>query len=92
MHVEHHPLVKDFPEKLEQLHQLRQQDPSFARKAGIYEALDKQICHVEDGIETLDNETLNALKLERATLKDDIARDLKRAGGSCSGGCSSCCG
>jgi len=89
MHVEHHPLVKDFPEKLEQLHQLRQQDPEFARKAQTYEALDKQICRVEDGVELLDDEALSALKLERVSLKDDIARDLKRASGSC---CGRCCG
>jgi len=87
MHVEHHPLLKDFPEKLQQLQQLRQQDPNFARKVDVYEALDKRICRVEDGVETLDNEALSALKLERVTLKDDIARDLKRAGGSCCGGC-----
>ncbi|HCH75938.1 MAG TPA: GTP-binding protein, partial [Pseudomonas sp.] len=31
MHVEHHPLIKDFPEKREQLQKLRQEDPAFAR-------------------------------------------------------------
>jgi uncharacterized protein YdcH (DUF465 family) len=87
MHVEHHPLTKDFPEKREQLRQLLQQDPAFARKADAYEALDKQICRVEDGAEALDDEALSALKLERVVLKDAIARDLKRAGGSCCGGC-----
>ncbi|KJH83727.1 MULTISPECIES: YdcH family protein [Pseudomonadaceae] len=87
MHIEHHPLIKDFPEKREQLHQLRQQDPAFARKADTYEALDKQICRVEGGAETLDDEVLNALKQERVALKDDIVRDLKRASGSCCGGC-----
>ncbi|EIK53578.1 hypothetical protein YO5_07097 [Stutzerimonas stutzeri TS44] len=88
MHVEHHPLVKDFPEKREQLQKLRQEDPVFARKAEEYEALDKQICRVEDGVETLDDAALSALKQERVNLKDDIARDLKRAsGGSCCGGC-----
>lgn len=87
MHVEHHPLVKDFPEKREQLQKLRQEDPVFARKADEYEALDNRICRVEDGVETLDDAALNALKQERVNLKDDIARDLKRAGGSCCGGC-----
>ncbi|MBE7376158.1 YdcH family protein [Pseudomonas lopnurensis] len=89
MHVEHHPLTNDFPEKHEQLHKLRQEDPAFARKAEEYEALDKRICRVEDGIEPLDDAALNALKLERVNLKDDIARDLKRASGSC---CGACCG
>ncbi len=87
MHVEHHPLIKDFPEKREQLQKLRQEDPVFARKAEEYEALDKRICRVEDGVETLDDAALSALKQERANMKDDIARDLKRASGSCCGGC-----
>ncbi|HAW63466.1 YdcH family protein [Stutzerimonas frequens] len=87
MHVEHHPLIKDFPEKREQLQKLRQEDPAFARKADEYEALDKRICRVEDGVETLDDIALNALKQERVAMKDDIARDIKRASGSCCGGC-----
>jgi hypothetical protein len=87
MHVEHHPLIKDFPEKREQLQKLRQEDPTFARKAEAYEALDKRICRVEDGVETLDDAALNVLKQERVSMKDDIARDLKRASGSCCGGC-----
>jgi len=87
MHVEHHPLIKDFPEKREQLQKLRQEDPTFARKAEEYEALDKRICRVEDGVEHLDDAALNALKQERVAMKDDIARDLKRASGSCCGGC-----
>jgi uncharacterized protein YdcH (DUF465 family) len=73
MHVEHHPLIKDFPEKREQLQKLRQEDPAFARKADEYEALDKRICRVEDGVETLDDIALNALKQERVAMKDDIA-------------------
>lgn len=87
MHVEHHPLIKDFPEKREQLQKLRQEDPVFARKAEEYEALDKRICRVEDGVETLDDAALSVLKQERVNMKDDIARDLKRASGSCCGGC-----
>ncbi|MHA6638428.1 YdcH family protein [Stutzerimonas frequens] len=87
MHVEHHPLIKDFPEKREQLQKLRQEDPVFARKAEEYEALDKRICRVEDGVEILDDAALSALKQERVNMKDDIARDLKRASGSCCGGC-----
>lgn len=88
MHVEHHPLIKDFPEKREQLQKLRMESPLFARKAEEYEALDTRICRAEDGAETLDEAALNALKQERVALRDDIARDLKRAsGGSCCGGC-----
>ena len=87
MHVEHHPLIRDFPEMREQLHSLRQSDRHFANLAESYEALDKRNCRAEDGIEALDDATLTGLKQERVALKDDIARQLKRASGSCCGGC-----
>ena len=88
MHVEQQSLAKAFPQKLEQLQKLRLEDPAFGLKADQYEALDQQICNAEEGVETLDDAALNALKLERVALKDDITRDLKRAsGGSCCGGC-----
>jgi hypothetical protein len=51
MHVEHHPLNKDFPELHAALHELRVNDAHFARLADEYEALDKRICRVEDGVE-----------------------------------------
>ena len=39
MHVEHHPLIKDFPELHSQLHSLRQDDQEFARLAdGVIQA------------------------------------------------------
>ncbi|WP_312373378.1 YdcH family protein [Stutzerimonas nitrititolerans] len=84
MHVEHHSLSKDFPEKQAQLLKLSQEDPSFARKAESYEALSQRIRSLEDGA---DSATLESLKQEHSALKDDIARDLKRASGSCCGGC-----
>ncbi|HLD68806.1 MAG TPA: YdcH family protein [Pseudomonas sp.] len=87
MHVEHHPLAKDFPEQHETLQRLRQDDSHFARLATEYEALDKQICRVEDGVELLGDEALSTLKQQRVALKDDLGRQLKHASGSCCGGC-----
>lgn len=87
MHVEHHPLIKDFPELRDTLHELRQADHHFARIAGEYEELDKRICRVEDGVESLDDAGLNSLKLQRVSLKDDVARMLQQAKGECCGSC-----
>ncbi|WP_028240890.1 YdcH family protein [Stutzerimonas azotifigens] len=87
MHVEHHPLIRDFADQRDELHRLRQQDDRFARLALEYEHLDKRICRIEEGIETLDEASLAALKQERVALKDDIARQLRRAGGGCCGRC-----
>lgn len=87
MYIEHHPLIKDFPEMREKMQELRQTDAHFARLAETYEDLDKQICRIEDGIELLDDAALGALKVERVALKDEIAGLLKKSKGSCCGGC-----
>ena len=87
MHVEHHPLINDFPELRDTLHSLRQSDQHFARIAGEYEELDKRICRVEDGVESLDEAGLSGLKQQRVSLKDDVARMLRQAIGQCCGSC-----
>ena len=92
MHVDHHPLIQDFPELRAELQRLRQEDSHFARQAEAYEALDKRICRIEDGIETLDGDALSLLKQERVTLKDDLARQLKRAARQCCGCGNGCAG
>jgi len=85
MHAEYHSLNKDFPEKQAQLLKLSQENPAFARKADDYEALNQRICSLQEGAS--DAAALESLMQERLALKDDIARDLKRASGSCCGGC-----
>lgn len=91
MHVDHHPLIQDFPELRNELHRLRQDNEHFARQAEEYEALDKRICRVEGGIDMLDDAALGLLKQSRVALKDDLARQLKRAAGQCCG-CGNGCG
>lgn len=91
MHIEHHALIKDFPEQREALHELRQHDGEFARLAERYETLDKRICRIEEGIEVLADDALSALKQERVTLKDEVARQLKKVAGQCCG-CGNGCG
>ncbi|MBA4290224.1 MAG: GTP-binding protein [Pseudomonas sp.] len=92
MHVEHHPLIKDFPELRSTLHDLRVSDAGFAKLAETYESLDKRICRIEAGNELLNDDALVSLKQERVELKDEVARLLKRAAGQCCGcgnGCKS---
>jgi uncharacterized protein len=86
MHIEHHPLVHEFPGLRAELHALRQSDPAFARLADEYEVLDKRICGLEDGVEVLADDALNALKHQRGVLKDQVASRLKPAA-SCCGCC-----
>ena len=87
MHVEHHPLIHDFPQLREELHNLRLADAGFARLASDYEALDKQICRAEDGIDLLTDEQLSELKQRRVSLKDEVASKLNASTKTCCGGC-----
>lgn len=91
MHVDHHPLIKDFPELRNELQRLRQGNEHFARQAEEYEVLDKRICRIEDGVELLDDAALSLLKQVRVGLKDSLARQLKQAAGQCCG-CGNGCG
>jgi len=85
MHIQHHPLLEDFPELRNEWHDLRQADPDFARMAADYESLDQWICRVEDGREVMADEALAALKQRRVGLKDEVAHRLKRSSGQCCG-------
>ena len=87
MHAEQHPLVTAFPDQRQQLQKLRRDNPLFARKAEEYEALNLSILRVEIGEQALDEAMLAVLRQERMALEDDIAAELKRASGSCCGGC-----
>ncbi len=87
MHVDHHPLIKDFPDYREKLHELRQSDQHFARLATDYEALDKKICRIEDSVEMLADAELTGLKQQRVVLKDDLLARLSKSQQTCCGGC-----
>ena len=79
MALEHHPLSREFPQKIEMLRWLLQGDGHFARLASEYEALDKRIYEIEDGRAAVDDLLLQGLKLQRVALKDEIAEWLDKA-------------
>lgn len=87
MIIEKHALVTEFPELKAEIHQLKLGDAHFARLFDEYHELDHQIIRAEEGIEHLGDAALEALKLRRAQLKDNLYRQAKRAGGGCCGGC-----
>lgn len=72
MHVDHHPLIKEFPELRERIHRLKLDDPRFARLAEDYEALDKRICRAEESPEGHDDNHMHELKAERLRMKDTL--------------------
>ncbi len=70
--LEHHPLMKEFPEHKERMHELKLNNRHFDGLIEKYEALDKHVFRVESEEEVLDDVSLENLKQERLKLKDEI--------------------
>ena len=73
----HHDLSHEFPEFKEQIHRLKMQDNHFSRIYREYEAIDKEVYRIEEGIETPSDEYTEALKLKRLKLKDELYSILR---------------
>jgi len=78
MPIEHHPLVEEFAEYKDTIHDLKMNNAHFRRLANEYEGLDKSIFRAEQGIEVVNDDYLESIKKERLYLKDQIY-DMLRA-------------
>lgn len=78
MPIEHHPLVEEFAEYKDTIHDLKMNNAHFRRLANEYEGLDKSIFRAEQGIEVVNDDYLESIKKERLHLKDQIY-DMLRA-------------
>ncbi|EHH1030569.1 YdcH family protein [Vibrio parahaemolyticus] len=67
---ENHSLTHEFPEHLDTITQLSQNDASFAETVKNYNALDKEIRVLELQGSPIDDHAMNVLKHNRAELKD----------------------
>ena len=72
MPIEHHPLVEEFAEYKDTIHELKMNNAHFRRLANEYEGLDKSIFRAEQGIEVVNDDYLESIKKERLHLKDQI--------------------
>lgn len=77
MPITHHPLVEEFPEHKETIHDLKINNAHFRRLANEYEGIDKSIVRAEQGIEIVNDDYLESIKKERLHLKDLIYSMLK---------------
>lgn len=82
MAIEHHPLITEFPEHRELIHQLKMENNHFHRLMEKYEEVDKEIFRMEEGIETPEDAILTEHKKQRLALKDEIAAMLKENEGA----------
>lgn len=70
--VEHHPLILEFPELREKIHSLKMSDKHFSKLFEEYEAADKAVVRIENGIEPNTDDYLEAQKKIRLHLKDQL--------------------
>lgn len=80
MPLEHHPLVKEFPDLHDAIHELKLNDDHFRELFDEYDQLDKKIYRVESGVEPDSDQYTEELKLRRVKLKDELYAMLKAAG------------
>ncbi len=75
----HHPLVLEFPELRDAIHQLKTHDAHFRRLFDEYHEVDRSIVRIEEEIDPAGDARISELKHRRAHLKDELHHALKAA-------------
>ncbi len=78
--VDNHPLGREFPEHRETITRLKTSDAHFKRLMEEHEAVDRSVVRAEQGVDHLSDGDLEALKVQRVRLKDELYGMLKAAG------------
>ena len=76
--ISHHPLIEEFSEHKDTIHNLKMNNAHFRRLAHEYEGIDKSIFRAEQGIEIVNDDYLSGIKKERLHLKDLIYSMLNK--------------
>jgi uncharacterized protein YdcH (DUF465 family) len=80
MSLEHHPLLREFPEFQQQIHEMKVSNPEFRQLFDEYHEVDQEIFRHEQDIEPISDEYLEPLKMRRVHLKDRLYEMLRGAG------------
>ncbi|MBV1864185.1 MAG: YdcH family protein [Rhodobacteraceae bacterium] len=71
-----HELAEEFPEHVDAIHSLGQEDAHFARLSDEYHTLNRSIHRAETNVEPLEDLHLVEMRKQRMALKDEIYRIL----------------
>lgn len=74
-----HELAADFPEFVDQLHELKLRDNHFQKLAEQYHEINRTVHRAETNIEPTTDEHLIDMRKQRMALKDEIHGILKAA-------------
>lgn len=72
MQLEHHDLNHEFPEHKERIHGLKTTDAHFGKLFDRYDELDHKVRNLEEAGLLISDTEMEALKLDRVRLKDEL--------------------
>lgn len=73
------PLHQEFSQLRMELQRLRQNDPHFANLVAQFDQLDARIERIENGMEPLDELSLERMKRSLRVYRDSVARHFRRS-------------
>lgn len=76
MQIEHHELMREFPEFLDVMQSLRSTDGRFSQMFEEYHSLTSEVEHLEEEDLPIADFTIEDMKKKRARLKDMMYRML----------------
>ena len=83
MTVEHHPLLKEFPEYHDRIHELKVSDAHFKKLFDEYHEVDREVYRMDENIEPVSDDVIhhaeNIESLARAAI-DALAHAVDAAG------------
>lgn len=79
MPIDHHPLITEFPNHTDIIHQLKADNAHFQRLTAEYEKIDKEVFRMEEGIETPEDAVLIEKKKQRLHIKDQLSAMIDQA-------------
>ena len=71
-----HELAEEFPDKIEKMQALKENDAHFCKLADEYHEVNRAVHRAETNIEPMDQFAEEGLRKQRMRLKDEIARML----------------
>ncbi|MEY8839365.1 YdcH family protein [Cribrihabitans sp. XS_ASV171] len=74
-----HELAEEFPDKVELMHRLKQDDNHFARLSDEYHEVNRRVHRAETNVEPIEELAEVDLRKKRAALKDEIWAILSKA-------------
>jgi uncharacterized protein YdcH (DUF465 family) len=69
-----HELHEEFPGQIDLMHQLKMENPHFARLADQYHDVNRAIHRAETRVEAISDQAEAELRRQRLRLKDEIAQ------------------